>query len=68
MQKWRLILSLCNLHMFLDRMELRVKNKKLSLDKTVLLMWSQIKKKMPYWPQMWVVLINIFSVSEVLLT
>ena len=38
-------------HVFFYIMELKVKKKKLSLDKTVFLMWSQKKKKkMAYWP------------------
>ena len=34
-----------NLHMLLDILELKVGNKNLSLDKTVLLIWSQIFDK-----------------------
>ena len=36
---------LCKLHMFPNLMEPRVKNKNIGLEKTVLQMWSQIKKK-----------------------
>ena len=44
MQKLRLFFLFCKLHLFLDLMEPRVKTKK-SLEKTVLQIWSQIKKK-----------------------
>ena len=50
--KIKIILLLCNIHIFLDITELGVKNKNLSSDTIVLLMWSQIKKnkkKMPHW-------------------
>ena len=58
-----------NLHMFLDIMELIVKKtKKLSLDKTVLQMWCQIKKKWFIGRQCGLFNLDIFSVSDILLT
>ena len=49
MQKMRYILLLCNLHMFLDIMELRVKKSKFR-QKCFANVVSDLKKKMPYWP------------------
>ena len=50
-------------------MELRVKKQKLMFRQDCFAnVVSDFKKKMPYWPYMWIVLINIFSVSDVLLT
>ena len=45
MQKWRKIFALCNLHMFLDIMELRVRKQKLKFRQNCFVKVVSNKKK-----------------------